>query len=148
MPRLNPCARAGPAVEPLPLPVHPPPIITGPQLHAASLLTLQGPGAYDAAVHCASVSAARRMMHGGSPEAGCQHPHRSQSMPSTGSAEGVPVRQTMTEPPAAQARSHATFALSCAGRPLILLVDASSRAGLGRSSCQPQGFAEQATMLN
>jgi hypothetical protein len=28
---------------------------------AGSLLTLQGPGAYDAAVHCASVSAARRM---------------------------------------------------------------------------------------
>jgi len=27
-----------------------------------SLLTLQGPGAYDAAVHCATVSAARRMM--------------------------------------------------------------------------------------
>lgn len=26
-----------------------------------SLLTLQGPGAYDAAVHCASVSASRRM---------------------------------------------------------------------------------------
>lgn len=30
---------------------------------AGSLLTLQGAGAYDAAVHCASVSAARRMQH-------------------------------------------------------------------------------------
>lgn len=29
-------------------------------MSANSLLTLQGPGAYDAAVHCASVSAARR----------------------------------------------------------------------------------------
>ena len=29
---------------------------------AGSLLTLQGPGAYDAAVHCASVSAARRLV--------------------------------------------------------------------------------------
>jgi hypothetical protein len=29
-----------------------------------SLLTLQGPGAYDAAVHCASVSAARRLASG------------------------------------------------------------------------------------
>lgn len=29
---------------------------------AGSLLTLQGAGAYDAAVHCASVSAARRML--------------------------------------------------------------------------------------
>lgn len=34
---------------------------------AGSLLTLQGAGAYDAAVHCASVSAARRIMqHQGS----------------------------------------------------------------------------------
>ena len=30
-------------------------------VHAGSLLTLQGPGAYDAAVHCASVSAARKL---------------------------------------------------------------------------------------
>lgn len=29
---------------------------------AAALLTLQGPGAYDAAVHCASISAARRAL--------------------------------------------------------------------------------------
>ena len=29
---------------------------------AGSLLTLQGAGAYDAAVHCASVSAARRLL--------------------------------------------------------------------------------------
>ena len=89
-------------MEPIPIPMHPPPIITGAQLHAASLLTLQGPGAYDAAVHCASVSAARRMMHGGAPEG--PHAHRSQSMPSTSSAEGVPVRQALTEPPQAQVR--------------------------------------------
>ena len=31
-------------------------------IHAGSLLTLQGAGAYDAAVHCASVSAARRIL--------------------------------------------------------------------------------------
>ena len=31
-------------------------------MHQNSLLTLQGAGAYDAAVHCASVSAARRIM--------------------------------------------------------------------------------------
>ncbi len=31
-----------------------------PCMHAGSLLTLQGAGAYDAAVHCAAVSAARR----------------------------------------------------------------------------------------
>ena len=30
-------------------------------VHVGALLTLQGPGAYDAAVHCASVSAARRI---------------------------------------------------------------------------------------
>lgn len=30
--------------------------------NTGSLLTLQGAGAYDAAVHCASVSAARRML--------------------------------------------------------------------------------------
>ena len=30
-------------------------------MDAASLLTLQGAGAYDAAVHCASVSAAKRL---------------------------------------------------------------------------------------
>ena len=30
-------------------------------MHQNSLLTLQGAGAYDAAVHCASVSAARRI---------------------------------------------------------------------------------------
>jgi hypothetical protein len=37
---------------------------------AGSLLTLQGAGAYDAAVHCASVSAARRITQhspGGTP---------------------------------------------------------------------------------
>jgi len=38
-----------------------PPVLGGP----GSLLTLQGAGAYDAAVHCASVSAARRLQHGG-----------------------------------------------------------------------------------
>ena len=32
------------------------------QTFASSLLTLQGAGAYDAAVHCASVSAARRLL--------------------------------------------------------------------------------------
>ncbi len=32
------------------------------QALASSLLTLQGAGAYDAAVHCASVSAARRLL--------------------------------------------------------------------------------------
>lgn len=31
-------------------------------MHQNSLLTLQGAGAYDAAVHCASVSAARRIL--------------------------------------------------------------------------------------
>lgn len=31
-------------------------------MHQGSLLTLQGAGAYDAAVHCASVSAARRIL--------------------------------------------------------------------------------------
>lgn len=39
-------------------PVAPPP----PLVHQGSLLTLQGAGAYDAAVHCASVSAARRIL--------------------------------------------------------------------------------------
>lgn len=34
----------------------------GPLIHQGSLLTLQGAGAYDAAVHCASVSAARRIL--------------------------------------------------------------------------------------
>ena len=38
-----------------------PPVVGGP----GSLLTLQGAGAYDAAVHCASVSAARRLQTGG-----------------------------------------------------------------------------------
>lgn len=33
-----------------------------PLVHQGSLLTLQGAGAYDAAVHCASVSAARRIL--------------------------------------------------------------------------------------
>lgn len=37
--------------------VAPPPLV-----HQGSLLTLQGAGAYDAAVHCASVSAARRIL--------------------------------------------------------------------------------------
>ncbi|KAG2497620.1 hypothetical protein HYH03_004361 [Edaphochlamys debaryana] len=39
-----------------------------------SLLTLQGAGAYDAAVHCASVSAARRISHGHSPAQGPMWP--------------------------------------------------------------------------
>ncbi|GAB4819363.1 hypothetical protein N2152v2_006409 [Parachlorella kessleri] len=38
-----------------------PPPTWAPASNAGSLLTLQGAGAYDAAVHCASVSAARRM---------------------------------------------------------------------------------------
>ncbi|GFR40564.1 hypothetical protein Agub_g1140 [Astrephomene gubernaculifera] len=37
---------------------------TEPVTNAGSLLTLQGAGAYDAAVHCASVSAARRISSG------------------------------------------------------------------------------------
>ena len=86
--------------------MHPPPIITGLQMHAASLLTLQGPGAYDAAVHCASVSAARRMLHGGSPEPGS---HRGQ--PCTPGTEGMPVRHAGAESPAAQV----SFALPCSG---------------------------------
>ncbi|KIY97398.1 hypothetical protein MNEG_10565 [Monoraphidium neglectum] len=40
---------------------------------SGSLLTLSGPGAYDAAVHCAAVSAARRSSLGG-PEAGVGGP--------------------------------------------------------------------------
>ena len=36
--------------------------VTDAQALASSLLTLQGAGAYDAAVHCASVSAARRLV--------------------------------------------------------------------------------------
>ncbi len=40
-----------------------------PPTHPGSLLTLSGPGAYDAAVHCAAVSAARRSSLSGS-EAG------------------------------------------------------------------------------
>lgn len=36
--------------------------VTDAQALASSLLTLQGAGAYDAAVHCASVSAARRLL--------------------------------------------------------------------------------------
>lgn len=36
--------------------------VAAPLMHQNSLLTLQGAGAYDAAVHCASVSAARRIM--------------------------------------------------------------------------------------
>ena len=35
--------------------------VAAPLMHQNSLLTLQGAGAYDAAVHCASVSAARRI---------------------------------------------------------------------------------------
>ncbi len=35
--------------------------VVTPLMHQNSLLTLQGAGAYDAAVHCASVSAARRI---------------------------------------------------------------------------------------
>ncbi|GLC67650.1 hypothetical protein PLESTF_000586700 [Pleodorina starrii] len=38
--------------------------ISEPVTNAGSLLTLQGAGAYDAAVHCASVSAARRISSG------------------------------------------------------------------------------------
>lgn len=37
-----------------------------------SLLTLQGAGAYDAAVHCASVSAARRLLTGREGEGGAE----------------------------------------------------------------------------
>ena len=36
--------------------------VVAPLVHQGSLLTLQGAGAYDAAVHCASVSAARRIL--------------------------------------------------------------------------------------
>lgn len=63
-----------------------------------SLLTLQGPGAYDAAVHCASVSAARRLAN--SREHG-EHPHgipRATSMPGmqdmSGSSSGGPSTPT------------------------------------------------------
>jgi len=42
-----------------------------------SLLTLQGPGAYDAAVHCASLSAARRLANQSSPRT----PMRTSSLP-------------------------------------------------------------------
>ena len=38
------------------------PVAVDAQTFAGSLLTLQGAGAYDAAVHCASVSAARRLL--------------------------------------------------------------------------------------
>lgn len=37
-------------------------VVAPPLVHQGSLLTLQGAGAYDAAVHCASVSAARRIL--------------------------------------------------------------------------------------
>ncbi|EIE27501.1 hypothetical protein COCSUDRAFT_45889 [Coccomyxa subellipsoidea C-169] len=40
----------------------PPSPVVAPLVHQGSLLTLQGAGAYDAAVHCASVSAARRIL--------------------------------------------------------------------------------------
>ena len=50
----NPAPLAPPPRRWLPVPTTP-----------GSLLTLQGAGAYDAAVHCASVSAARRLMQGG-----------------------------------------------------------------------------------
>lgn len=48
------CDEPVPAVEPAP------PAVVAPT-SSTTLLTLQGPGAYDAAVHCASVSAARRL---------------------------------------------------------------------------------------
>lgn len=41
---------------------------------AGALLTLSGPGAYDAAVHCASVSAARRSTSLDHPSSGCMAP--------------------------------------------------------------------------
>jgi hypothetical protein len=48
-------------------------------MHQGSLLTLQGAGAYDAAVHCASVSAARRILssqRGETPTHVAGHPMR------------------------------------------------------------------------
>lgn len=42
--------------------LHPCVLFVAGLIHAGSLLTLQGAGAYDAAVHCASVSAARRIL--------------------------------------------------------------------------------------
>lgn len=54
-----------------------------------SLLTLQGPGAYDAAVHCASVSAARRICNGNpsSQQIERRNRMRTMSMPSRGSEQ-------------------------------------------------------------
>ena len=54
-----------------------------------SLLTLQGPGAYDAAVHCASVSAARRICNGHSSSELVERHNRmrTMSMPSRGSEQ-------------------------------------------------------------
>ena len=50
----EPCTAGSPAAPVAPVAATP-----------GSLLTLQGAGAYDAAVHCASVSASRRLMQGG-----------------------------------------------------------------------------------
>lgn len=58
---------------------------------AGSLLTLQGAGAYDAAVHCASVSAARRQTQQQPPQ---PQPHRS----STGSPSSLRSALRMAEP--------------------------------------------------
>ncbi|KAK9804179.1 hypothetical protein WJX73_009336 [Symbiochloris irregularis] len=65
------CDEPGPCIEPSTPPtvdrttIKPPAPVT----HVGPLLTLQGAGAYDAAVHCASVSAARRILQSaGSPE--------------------------------------------------------------------------------
>lgn len=76
--------------EPTSVPVveQPPPVVAG-LTHIGSLLTLQGAGAYDAAVHCASVSAARRSLHPtssgslGSASSFPMHQLRTHSSPST-----------------------------------------------------------------
>eukprot|EP00884_Botryococcus_braunii_P010561 jgi/Botrbrau1/19506/Bobra.0035s0007.1 len=68
-----------------------------PSFTGTSLLTLQGPGAYDAAVHCASVSAARRNMQSrsttqqGCPSSPMGIDHSSSSTSSSSSATGAPA---------------------------------------------------------
>lgn len=70
---------------------------------AGSLLTLQGAGAYDAAVHCASVSAARRIMqHQGSVASSPRYMGSSGGSPFTGRRGGAPSGLSPTSDPRIQ----------------------------------------------
>eukprot|EP00775_Hariotina_reticulata_P001561 gene1561-1901_t len=117
---------------------------------SGNLLTLSGPGAYDAAVHCAAVSAARRSMSSDEePVAGASQPHHAVFDSTTNRPEGAEGRaaipQGLGQPGSSSSSTLAPPASSTTGRLLPdLALEAEPAAG-GATSRPPTTISRAAS---